>query len=105
MLKSEPSYIKIMNDNLKNLLGYVASGEEALTLIMNDSIASVEVIDGGRDYRVLNVVNCDSFRLKEVVKVKRKEGFLDIEIDSGERYELRLFAHVGINFSEEGDAA
>lgn len=94
-----------MNDNLKNLLGHVASGLDPLTLTMNDSIATVEVIDKGRDYRVLNTVNCDSFRLKEVVKIKCKEGILDIETDSGERYELRLFAHVGINFSEEGDAA
>ena len=94
-----------MNDNLKNLLGYVASGNEPLTLIMNDSIATVEVIDKGRDYRVLNTVSCDSFRLKEVVKIKCKEGLLTIEVGSGERYELRLFAHVGINFNEEGDAA
>ena len=94
-----------MNDNLKNLLNHVASGFDPLTLTMNDSIATVEVIDSGRDYRVLNTVSCDSFRLKEVVKIKCKEGILDIETDSGERYELRLFAHVGINFSEEGDAA
>lgn len=94
-----------MNDNLKNLFSHVASGIDPLTLTMNDSIATVEVIDGGRDYRVLNTVNCDSFRLKEVVKIKCKEGLLDIETDSGERYELRLFAQVGINFSEEGDAA
>ena len=94
-----------MNNNLKNLLSYVASGNEPLILIMNDSIATVEVIDNGRDYRVLNTVSCDSFRLKEVVKIKCKEGLLNIETDSGERYELRLFAHVGINFSEEGDAA
>ena len=94
-----------MNDNLKNLLGHVASGLDPLTLTMNDSIATVEVIDCGRDYRVLNTVNCDSFRLKEVVKIKCKEGILDIETDSGERYELRLFVQVGINFSEEGDAA
>lgn len=94
-----------MNDNLKNLLSHVASGFDPLTLTMNDSIATVEVIDNGRDYRVLNIVNCDSFRLKEVVKIKCKEGILDIETDSGERFELRLFAHVGINFSKEGDAA
>ena len=93
-----------MNDNLKNLLNHVASGLDPVTLTMNDSIAAVEVIDGGRDYRVLNTVSCDSFRLKEVVKIKCKDGLLDIETDSGERYELRLFAHVGINFSEEGDA-
>ena len=83
----------------------MASGFDPLTLTMNDSIATVEVIDNGRDYRVLNIVNCDSFRLKEVVKIKCKEGILDIETDSGERFELRLFAHVGINFSKEGDAA
>lgn len=94
-----------MNDNLKNLLGHVASGNEPLTLTMNDSIATVEVIDNGRDYRVLNIVNYDSFRLKEVVEVKCKEGFLDIETDSGERYELRLFTQIAINFSKEGDAA
>lgn len=94
-----------MNNNLKNLLAHVASGFDPLTLIMNDSVATVEVIDSGRDYRVLNTVSCDSFRLKEVVKIKCKEGLLNIEVDSGERYELRLFAHVGINFSEEGDAA
>ena len=94
-----------MNDNLKNLLSHVASGFDPVTLTMNDSIATVEVIDGGRDYRVLNTVSCDSFRLKEVVKIKCKDGLLDIEVDSGERYELRLFARVGINFSEEGDAA
>ena len=90
-----------MNDNLKNLLGHVASGNEPLTL----TIATVEVIDNGRDYRVLNIVNYDSFRLKEVVEVKCKEGFLDIETDSGERYELRLFTQIAINFSKEGDAA
>ena len=94
-----------MNDNLKNLFSHVASGIDPLTLTMNDSIATVEAIDKGRDYRVLNTVSCDSFRLKEVVKIKCKEGLLDIETDSGERYELRLFAHVGINFNEEGDAA
>ena len=94
-----------MNNNLKNLFSHVASGFDPLTLTMNDSIATVEVIDGGRDYRILNVVNCDSFRLKEVVKIKCKEGLLDIETDSGESFELRLFAHVGINFSKEGDAA
>lgn len=94
-----------MNDNLKNLLGHVASGFDPLTLTMNDSIATVEVIDCGRDYRVLNVVNCDSFRLKEVVKVKCKEGLIDIETDSGERFELRLFTKIAIEFKEEGDAA
>lgn len=94
-----------MKDNLKNLLGHIASGIDPLTLTMNDSIATVEVIDSERDYRVLNTVSCDSFRLKDVVKIKCKEGLLDIETDSGERYELRLFAQVGINFSKEGDAA
>ena len=94
-----------MNDNLKNLLGHVASGIDPLTLTMNDSIAAVEVIDGGRDYRVLNVVNCDSFRLKEVVKVKCKEGLIDIETNTGERFELRLFMRVPIEFNKEGDAA
>jgi hypothetical protein len=85
------------------LFSYIAT-ESNVKVSLNDAMATVEVMREGENFSIYNIVTAERFLLSDVesYKVKCDGAYIDLTLNSGETYEMRVYRPLALEVTSNG---